>query len=778
MNYHLEVLNDKEFESLSKDLLEKELDLSLQIFKSGRDGGIDLRYSGKNNTNDIIVQAKAYTKSPFSSLKRSMENEKKKMDKLEPAPKRYILTTTCGLSPQEAHTLYCIMQPHMNSTDDVFGRERIESLISKYPDIEQKHFKLWLTSSNVLSTILHNAVQSQSDFYKEKILEKTRLYVRTQSLEQAFNILHQNKLLIIKGDPGVGKTTLAYILICKLLGEEYQLITIDDKIDDASSLLSPDPKVKQVFFFDDFLGSNIFHIQTPSNTEHKLKNFIELITSRPNKLLILTTRTTILNQAKDNYEHFNRSSFDKKAGYELKLSKYSKYNKAKILYNHIYHNSNRDGLNDVFFEDKNYLKIINHKNYFPRLIEFITNPQNFDKEYHKSFDNFIFSSLQNPEEIWKTAFEKQLTDEDRFLLLSLFSFAKSRVSIYNLKSAFDARYKYEIKENGFTRQTNAFQTSLKILTKSFINSVKIDETNYFELSNPSIADFLINYLRKNNEERDRILYSIAFADQLNGFFSMVRKDKIILDSYFLNEYYIDFKKLIPSFQNISSPYAILDTLHLFTNFFISQAKTDIETFHLYLNKLTKAEKQHYVTSSSLINVLKSIARNFSNDTKKIVIKNWGKFISMLTYNASTPEDLAAIRPLHELYGVNLEDTLIRNEGLRGNLESKISELFIEYAHNSSLDSREDDILQAYEYGKSDMIENIFWDLYCEDFFPIFDMEEYFEDFHHDYYIDYDEILMQVISNSSYNTNDDSFDLHKESSSTKSENELIKELFER
>src|SRR5690625_7748804 len=105
MNYHLEVLNDKEFETLSKNLLEKELGLSLQIFKSGRDGGIDLRYSGNNNTNEIIVQAKAYTKSPFSSLKRSMENEKKKMDKLVPAPKRYILTTTCGLTPQQADTL-------------------------------------------------------------------------------------------------------------------------------------------------------------------------------------------------------------------------------------------------------------------------------------------------------------------------------------------------------------------------------------------------------------------------------------------------------------------------------------------------------------------------------------------------------------------------------------------------------------------------------------------------------------------------------------------------
>jgi hypothetical protein len=53
--YQLSILNDKEFEDLAKDLLEIELGFSLQNFKSGKDKGIDLRYSA-DKENLIVVQ--------------------------------------------------------------------------------------------------------------------------------------------------------------------------------------------------------------------------------------------------------------------------------------------------------------------------------------------------------------------------------------------------------------------------------------------------------------------------------------------------------------------------------------------------------------------------------------------------------------------------------------------------------------------------------------------------------------------------------------------------
>jgi len=121
MNYNLEVLNDKEFEDLSKDLLEEELDIPLQNFKTGKDGGIDLRYSS-HNLNEIIIQAKAYTKSKYANLKATLKQERQKMDKLSPSPQRYILTTTCTLSPPEINEIVDIMSPYILSAQDIYGR--------------------------------------------------------------------------------------------------------------------------------------------------------------------------------------------------------------------------------------------------------------------------------------------------------------------------------------------------------------------------------------------------------------------------------------------------------------------------------------------------------------------------------------------------------------------------------------------------------------------------------------------------------------------------------
>jgi hypothetical protein len=63
-NYNFGVLNDKEFENLCKDLLEVECNVSLQIFRSGRDKGIDIRYSNSIE-NKIVVQVKHYWNSNF-----------------------------------------------------------------------------------------------------------------------------------------------------------------------------------------------------------------------------------------------------------------------------------------------------------------------------------------------------------------------------------------------------------------------------------------------------------------------------------------------------------------------------------------------------------------------------------------------------------------------------------------------------------------------------------------------------------------------------------------
>ena len=69
-NYTFEPLSPAEFEILCRDLLQKELNITLDNFMSGRDQGIDLRYS-RDPRQTIIVQCKRYL-TTYSQLKREL----------------------------------------------------------------------------------------------------------------------------------------------------------------------------------------------------------------------------------------------------------------------------------------------------------------------------------------------------------------------------------------------------------------------------------------------------------------------------------------------------------------------------------------------------------------------------------------------------------------------------------------------------------------------------------------------------------------------------------
>jgi len=98
-NYNLYNLNDKDFELLVRDLLQKELGIVLESFKKGKDKGVDLRYS-KNGLNDIIVQAKHWFQSDFDKLSKYLITEElPKVHLIN--PKRYIIATSIGLLPQQ-----------------------------------------------------------------------------------------------------------------------------------------------------------------------------------------------------------------------------------------------------------------------------------------------------------------------------------------------------------------------------------------------------------------------------------------------------------------------------------------------------------------------------------------------------------------------------------------------------------------------------------------------------------------------------------------------------
>lgn len=515
-NYTFSTLNDKDLEELALDLLNAQLKLDLQSFKVGIDGGVDLRHSTPKNDNSIVVQVKHYLKSGYSKLKSDLKNkELKKVKKLN--PDRYIIVTSIELSKIQKDDLKVIFFPFIKTSNDIIGSQDLNKYLRKFKSIEKSHFKLWFSSTEIISNIINNAIEGRTRSYLERIKSKIPLYVLTKNLDDANKILEKEKILLITGLPGIGKTTLAEVLLYEKAKLNYKIYWIN-KIRDAEDVISQDETEKQIFYFDDFLGEVYYEILTGSQNESEIANFVDRIKHTPNKYIILSTRTVILEQAKAKSEKIKRSRIET-GKYEIMLNNYSKLEKAQILYNHIYFRNLKEELFDAIIQNQFYKIIIKHKSYTPRIIEFITDENrvnNFNKEEYLTF---IKHNLDHPEEIWNYSFSKQIDYFDRCFLITLFTFQRG-ITENILNQAFESRLEYEKNFNNKEFDSEQFNNSVKSLLNGFIMSSIIDldkNIKICSLINPSLSDYILGYLNQNYEVKKALIMSIKFIEQLDFF---------------------------------------------------------------------------------------------------------------------------------------------------------------------------------------------------------------------------------------------------------------------
>ncbi|MFZ2285257.1 MAG: restriction endonuclease [Lutibacter sp.] len=510
-NYDFSTLNDRDLEELTRDLLSKELSVNFQSFKPGPDKGIDLRYSTVNDENEIVVQVKHYLGSGITKLKLDLKNnETQKVVSLK--PKRYIFCTSLPLSPQDKEDIKIIFNPYIQSTSDVIGKEDLNKWLDDYPEIQERHFKLWLSSIDIIKKIVKNGVKGRSEFYKEKILKEITVYVPNKTHNEAVNALNHNHFILITGAPGIGKSTLANMLTYQFLAEDFELVYVRE-ITEAEEAFSTEKK--QIFYFDDFLGAITLDLYSSRNADSAIVNFIERVGDDKHKRLILTCRTTILNQAKNISDKIQNSNIDI-SNYEVRIENYTDWDKARILYNHIYLSDIEEKQKVIFFLNDFHWKVIKHRYYNPRLIQVITSKSRIvDSEYS---EKFVLEILNDPNKIWEKPFNIQISNVSRLLLLTMYSLSGGiyYVTDERLKEAFNSRIDYEVVNNNYQKKGNEYNFALKELVGAFIIRT-IDKNNTrYSFFNPSIDDFIFAYFQNSNEEYLQLLKSSVFFEQFKN----------------------------------------------------------------------------------------------------------------------------------------------------------------------------------------------------------------------------------------------------------------------
>lgn len=509
-NYSFETLSAHDFEALVRDLLQSELGVLLESFKAGRDLGIDLRYAPAKD-NSLIVQCKHYAGSGSAKLISDLRlHEAPKVSRL--SPQRYIIATSVGLSPTDKTAILGLF-PLCKSTGDVYGKDDLNNLIDRHPHVEKSHYKLWLSSIHVLEILVKSTTITRTRLDLEDIHRKTKFYVQNASYDKAQSILDEQHYCIITGIPGIGKTTLAEALYVDHVSRGYEPVRIYRSIDEGFEMYKQG--VRQCFYFDDFLGTTAFDESNFERNEDKqLLTFLHSVRkSSGEKKFILTSRDYILKQARMSLESVKATDLQPHLC-TVNLHNYTRFNRAEILYNHLYFSqASTKQINDVL-RDRRYFAIIDHPNYSPRVIEWMSQLTNRLPQQDEDFVTAFVEALDNPLELWRSAFERNISLSARYLLWVLVSLP-DYITIDALKACYFAFERSMAELNLHAVAIVDFRDILEELEGTFIEiDLPSASVRVVRLHNPSIRDFLEVHLFEHENVVQVLARSAQFFSQL------------------------------------------------------------------------------------------------------------------------------------------------------------------------------------------------------------------------------------------------------------------------
>jgi len=308
------------------------------------------------------------------------------------------------------------------------------------------------------------------------------------------------------------------------------------------------PKSKQVFYFDDFLGRTSLE-KLQKNEDQRLVELMEEVSANPNWRFILTTRdevdgrmreglVAILGDVEDVLGSASSTSarvvlpmpgmpatmqkwvFSRSACARPKLEFGTRRRDELLgllapyclatgdilgredinnLLTHVYFSDVPKEYKLALLEERGYEKILTHRNYNPRVIEYMTQLRHAGTVAPTLYLREFIDSLDNPARLWDHAFRHQISEASRHLLLVLATLP-DETKLDNLESAFWKFYEFRQKRFGFATSPGDWLDALKELDGNFIKTAKVGNDIVISFHNPSVKDFMEQFLANSDPD--------------------------------------------------------------------------------------------------------------------------------------------------------------------------------------------------------------------------------------------------------------------------------------
>jgi hypothetical protein len=176
---------------------------------------------------------------------------------------------------------------------------------------------------------------------------------------------------------------------------------------------------------------------------------------------------------------------------------------------------------DELLRDDYYLHIIKHEKFNPRLIEWLSSFRRLRNVAVGQYRVFIDNLLHDPSEIWRHAYEQEITNAARSILLVLFSMRGNAAGIA-LKPAFAALHEHRRNRYGFAARPEDFRSALREIAGTFIKPVG---THGVEVIDPSVVDLLNAVVQRAPDNAVDVVAGAHDFDQIERTWSFAKAQR-------------------------------------------------------------------------------------------------------------------------------------------------------------------------------------------------------------------------------------------------------------
>ena len=496
--YDFGTLSSADFELLACDVLNRALELNLVGFPAGPDGGIDLRCVADDGFT-TVAQCKHYRGSDASTFMRAVSRESNKG--AIKAAGRYILITSHPLTPDRE----CEVAARLGiPVGDVWGPDKINRVLRENPEIEQRHFKLWLHSTAVLERLIRAGLWNRTEALLEEVAYQARCWVDVPAYAKARELLGEHGVCILNGGPGVGKSFMAERIMLQAMQDGWQVVAPATGALEVLWELAGSGAPKRLFYLEDFLGEAVLRYDA-ADVARTLSAFIPHVRRHKDRLrLVMTTRDQVLMQSAHTGGDRLRELAVLPFLCKLDLADVDEATRTEILLSHIRHSDIPTEVGSELADDNRLRTLAAHPLFSPRLIRsaLIDNPLSgwtSDEVLRR-----LAMAFAEPAALWQASFDA-LDVPAQQMLLALVTFPNRSLAYEDL---------LEVAAAG--EQVLRRVQSFRMLETAWVRVIGPPGGRSVAFAHPGCRDFLLGMLEQGEGAivRDIIGTGLSRLEQL------------------------------------------------------------------------------------------------------------------------------------------------------------------------------------------------------------------------------------------------------------------------